>query len=144
MFALNIELTSQKSLKVLRMLSQSKIIGFAATANPAEAMKFYGEVLGLELMEDGPYALVYVANGSSIRVQKVESVAASSYTVLGWAVEDISSTVQYLSGRGVRFERYSWLRQDAAGIWCTPDGSLVAWFKDPDGNTLSLTQFSRS
>ena len=123
------------------MLSQSKLIGFVATANPDKAKKFYGELLGLALNEDGPHALVFTANETSIRVQKVDSVNVSGYTALGWAVEDIGLAVKGLSERGVHFERYPWLEQDEAGIWRTPDGSAVAWFKDPDGNTLSLTEF---
>ena len=123
------------------MLSQSKLIGFVATTSPDKAKNFYGEVLGLALKEDGPYALVFAASETSIRVQKVENVNVCGYTVLGWEVEDIALAVNGLVRRGVRFERYPWLEQDDAGIWRTSDGSAVAWFKDPDGNTLSLTEF---
>ena len=94
----------------------------------------------MSLVEDGPYALVFSANGITVRVQKVESLTPATYTVLGWEVHDIASVASALSKQGVKFERYSGLPQDAAGIWRTPDGSRVAWFRDPDGNTLSLTE----
>ena len=122
------------------MLATSKLTGFVATAKPDEASTFYGGVLGLELLEDSRFALVYRVSDSVIRVQKVESVVAAGYTALGWEVADIGVAVKHLAARGVRFERYPWLPQDDAGIWRTPDGAGVAWFKDPDGNTLSLTQ----
>ena len=76
-----------------------------------------------------------------LRIQKVERVARASYTVLGWAVGDIRSTVAALSKAGVAFRRYEGLDQDEIGVWHSPNGALVAWFEDPDGNTLSLTQF---
>jgi len=79
------------------------------------------------------------ANGTTLRVQKVKSVTIPRYTVLGWEVLDIVQTVQELSGKGVRFEYHAALSQDEHGIWKTPDGAMVAWFKDPDGNTLSFT-----
>ena len=123
------------------MLTRSKLIGFAATANPAQAKEFYGDRLGLPLAEDGPFALVFDANGTMLRVQKVESVSPAPYTTLGWEVEDIRAAITELTARRVRFERFEGLAQDDLGIWTTPDGSRVAWFRDPDGNTLSLTEF---
>ena len=124
------------------MLSTAKLVGFVATAKPAEAKHFYQIVLGLTLIEDGPYALVFDANGTTVRVQKVQKVSVAGYTALGWKVSDIRAAMQHLSEQGVVFERYEGLPQDPAGIWRTPDGSSVAWFRDPDGNTLSLTEHS--
>ena len=122
------------------MLSTSKLVGFLATARPADAKRFYEDILELSLLEDGPYALVFSANGTVLRVQKVQAVALAPYTALGWSVSDITATVQNLGNKGVKFQRYEGLPQDDKGIWRTPDGSSVAWFRDPDGNTLSITE----
>ena len=124
------------------MLSTASLVGFVATAKPLEAKRFYQDVLGLTLLEDSPYALVFDANGTTLRVQKVEKVSVAGYTALGWEVSNIRAVMQHLSQQGVVFERYEGLSQDQAGIWRTPDGSRVAWFRDPDGNTLSLTEHS--
>jgi catechol 2,3-dioxygenase-like lactoylglutathione lyase family enzyme len=123
------------------MLNRSKLIGFAATTNPERAREFYGETLGLPLVEESPFALVFDAAGTMLRIQKVESLSPARHTTLGWEVEDIGATIHQLTENGVRFERFPGLPQDDLGIWTTPDGSQVAWFKDPDGNTLSLTEF---
>jgi predicted enzyme related to lactoylglutathione lyase len=125
------------------MLNNSKLICFAATTKPAVAKAFYGDTLGLSLMEDGPFALVFDANGTMLRVQKVRDLSPVAHTALGWEVGDIRSTIQRLCKQGVRFERYDGLPQDELGLWTTPDGSKVAWFKDPDGNILSLTEFGK-
>jgi catechol 2,3-dioxygenase-like lactoylglutathione lyase family enzyme len=123
------------------MLNSSKVVAFVATSRPDEAKRFYEETLGLLLIMDDAFAIVFDANGVMLRVQKVQENAPPPYTVLGWDVADIHATVAGLSGRGVRFERYEWLGQDEAGVWAAPSGARIAWFKDPDGNTLSLTQF---
>ena len=120
---------------------KSKVIGFVATQNPASARKFYAETLGLRLISDDPYAIVFDANGTMLRVQKVQELLPAKHTVLGWEVADIRAKTGELTKRGVRFERYDGLMQDELGIWMAPSGAKVAWFKDPDGNTLSLTQF---
>ena len=125
------------------MLHTSKLVCFAATNNPAEAREFYANTLGLPLVEDGPFALVFNGNGTMLRVQKVRAHLPAQHTALGWSVDDIDATIRQLSAKGVRFERYDPLPQDALGIWTTPDGSRVAWFKDVDGNILSLTEFRR-
>jgi catechol 2,3-dioxygenase-like lactoylglutathione lyase family enzyme len=123
------------------VLNKSKLICFVATASSAKAKAFYGETLGLRLVEDSLFALVFDANGTMLRVQKVQELSPAGFTVLGWEVADIRRTVSKLAKKGVRCERYEGMSQDALGIWTTPDGSYVAWFKDPDGNTLSLTEF---
>jgi catechol 2,3-dioxygenase-like lactoylglutathione lyase family enzyme len=125
------------------MLTTSKPICFAATTKPQQAKKFYGDTLGLKLVEDTPFALVFDADGTMLRVQKVREVVPAGYTILGWQVDDIGAIVGKLVKEGARFERYDGLPQDDKGIWTTPDGSRVAWFKDPDGNTLSLTEFAK-
>lgn len=125
------------------MLPDSKLIAFVASAKPLEAKRFYGNVLGFTLVEESQFALVFETGGTTIRVQKVERVVAPGYTALGWQVGNIDNEVEHLSKRGVAFERFAHLPQDDAGIWLTPDGSKVAWFRDPDGNTLSLTEPQR-
>jgi predicted enzyme related to lactoylglutathione lyase len=122
-------------------MTTSKVISFVATANPAAARKFYEEALGLALKSDDPFALVFETNGVMLRVQKVQDLVPARHTVLGWEVQDIAAEIAALAKRGIRFERYEGLPQDEAGIWTTPSNARVAWFKDPDGNTLSLTQF---
>jgi hypothetical protein len=103
-------------------------------------------VLQLRLTSDEAFALVFDCNGVMLRVQKVDSVRPVPYTSLGWHTKDISRLVQQLTDRGVQFDRYEGLtnQQDELGIWTSPAGARVAWFKDPDGNVLSLTQFGSS
>jgi len=123
------------------MLSTQKPIAFVATAAPERAAQFYRDVLGLKLIEDSPFALVFDLAGIMLRIQKVESLTPSPFTVLGWQVDDIESIIKALAQRGVHFEHYPRLEQDPFGIWASPSGAKVAWFKDPDGNNLSLTEF---
>jgi catechol 2,3-dioxygenase-like lactoylglutathione lyase family enzyme len=118
-----------------------KPVLFVATAKVESARAFYERVLGLAFVADEPYALVFRIGRSMLRIQKVDRVPKVPYTVLGWAVRNIRSTVRRLSEAGVAFQRYDGLSQDDDGVWHSPGGALVAWFHDPDGNTLSLTQF---
>jgi catechol 2,3-dioxygenase-like lactoylglutathione lyase family enzyme len=123
------------------MLSNFPIVGFIPITNPERARKFYCEVLKLEFTEDEPYAVVVNANGVTIRLFKVEKFEPSEFTVLGWEVRDVAATVQDLIAAGIAIERYSFIEQDAHGIWSAPDGrARLAWFKDPDGNVLSVSQ----
>jgi catechol 2,3-dioxygenase-like lactoylglutathione lyase family enzyme len=123
------------------MLGSCQPIAFVATADGARAREFYEGVLGLGFVADEPVALVFDASGVMLRVTKVQSVTPAGYTVLGWRVDDIGATAKELATKGVTFERYQGFQQDELGIWNAPDGANVAWFKDPDGNLLSLTQF---
>jgi catechol 2,3-dioxygenase-like lactoylglutathione lyase family enzyme len=123
------------------MLGSEKLMAFIATADAARAKTFYVEVLGLRLVSDEEWAVVFDAHGTMLRMQKAPAVKPLPYTALGWQVPDIALAVATLRDRGVSFERYDHLPQDASGVWTTRDGSKVAWFKDPDGNLLSLTQF---
>lgn len=122
------------------MLRTAKIIGFVATTQPEEAKRFYEQCLGLRLIEDTPFALVFETGNTTVRIQKVETLSTPPYTTLGWEVTNIAETVEQLSNNGVEFERFTGLPQNDAGIWQTPDGAQIAWFKDTDGNTLSITQ----
>lgn len=124
------------------VLASSALIAFLATASPEQARRFYADVLGLRLHSEDQFALVFDANGIMLRVARVDELIPAERTTLGWQVDDIRSTVGQLAERGVAFERYSFVSQDELGIWTTPDGARVAWFKDPDGNLLSLTQLA--
>jgi catechol 2,3-dioxygenase-like lactoylglutathione lyase family enzyme len=123
------------------MLNTSKIISFVATKNPEIAREFYEKTLGLSLVSDDPFALVFNVNGAMLRVAKVQELTPAKHAVLGWDVQDIRATIKELTKRDVRFERYAGFPQDEQGIWTSPVGAKIAWFKDGDGNTLSLTQF---
>ncbi len=125
------------------ILGGSKIVAFAPTTDPAKARAFYEGVLGLRLVEDAkPFALVFDANGTMLRVTTVGRFQPAPFTVLGWHVEAIESTVEQLAAAGVEFLRYPGLNDgDPRGIWTSPSGARVAWFHDPDKNVLSLTQF---
>ncbi len=122
------------------MLGARNVTAFVATTNPERAKAFYEDTLGLPLVSDDPWALVFSAAGTTLRVQKVERHAPHPFTTLGWNVPDVARDVAALASRGVRFERYDGMQQDEAGVWTSPSGAKVAWFKDPDGNVLSLTE----
>jgi len=126
------------------MLAHCDLIAFIATAHPERAKMFYSEVLGLRLMEDTSFALVFDANGTMLRIQKVELLSPAGYTTLGWHVGDMQEAVELLRQRGIVCERYPGLPQDEQVIWTTPAGSKIAWFTDPDGNLLSLTEIRQN
>jgi len=113
---------------------------FLATADPTRARGFYEDVLGLTFAADEPWALVFDVAGTQLRIQKVDELPEVPYTVLGWRVEDIRQAMTELTERGVAFVQYEFLPQDEHGVWETPSGVKIAWFTDPDGNTLSLTE----
>lgn len=124
------------------MLGECPVIAMIATTQPERAKAFYSDVLGLKLIDDGWFALVYMAGGTRLHIQKVKEFTPLPFTAIGWTVADIAAAAAALAKKGVKFERYPGMEQDAAGIWTTPDrAAKVCWFKDPDGNTLSLTQF---
>jgi catechol 2,3-dioxygenase-like lactoylglutathione lyase family enzyme len=112
-----------------------------ATTDLHRARVFYEQTLGLPVAGHNEFACVLDANGVMLRITAVPEVSRASYTVLGWRVADIVAAVRSLTAKGVRFLRYDGMDQDEAGIWTTPGGDKVAWFTDPDGNILSLTQF---
>jgi len=124
------------------MLGEEKVMTFAATLDGARARSFYEGVLGLKVTSDDDFALALAVDGvgTMLRIQKVASFRPHPFTALGWQVKDIEGTVRELGRRGVAFERFEGLEQDEAGVWTSPSGTRVAWFKDPDGNVLSLSQ----
>ena len=118
----------------------SKFVGFAITTKPEEAKSFYSDKLGFTFLRDDGFALVFDAHGTMLRVSKMREFVPAQYTILGWEVEDIIRAVKSLNERGVNFERYPGMPQDENAICTFPGGDRVAWFKDPDGNVLSLSQ----
>ena len=124
------------------MLAGQPIIAFVTTTNAEIARPFYEETLGLKVTDVGPHAIVFDAGGVMLRMALTKKIEPAPYTVLGWAVTDIKATIAGLTARGVEFEDYDWFEQDEQQVWTSPDGSKIAWFKDPDGNLLSLTQFA--
>jgi catechol 2,3-dioxygenase-like lactoylglutathione lyase family enzyme len=125
------------------MLGTTNIVAFVPTTDYDRARAFFVDVLGLRFVSQDDFALVLDANGIMLRVTKVRDHKPWPFTILGWQVNDIERNVATLRERGVTFERYGFPGQDDAGIWTAPSGDKVAWFKDPDGNTLSLSQHIR-
>ena len=124
------------------MVGSSPVIAFVATTDPRRAKAFYAGTLGLRLTGEDPFALVFDAAGTMLRVATVTALKPAGYTVLGWNVRDIDRAVRDLAEKGVAFQRYDGMPQDELGIWTSPGGARIAWFLDPDGNTLSLTEFT--
>jgi len=123
------------------MLGSQKLMAFVAARDLARARDFYRDSLGLRLVGEDEFALVFDAGGTMLRVARVRELASAPYTVLGWEVKDIIATAKSLLKAKIRLERYPGIEQDELGIWKSPGGARVAWFQDPDGNTLSITQF---
>jgi len=125
-----------------RALASSSLVAFVGVCDPDRAKRFYRDTLGLRLVsEELPFALVFDVQGTMLRVTVVPEVKPAKFTVLGWKVPDIQAAVSSLDKEGVEFQRYAGLQQDGLGIWTSPNGARVAWFHDPDGNILSVTQF---
>jgi catechol 2,3-dioxygenase-like lactoylglutathione lyase family enzyme len=122
------------------MLTTGKMVGFVLTKDYDGARAFYEGKLGFTFVSLDQFALVMRAGENMIRIVKMADFAALRSTVLGWEVGDIEAVVGWLSGRGVALEKYPWVQDKERGIWTTPGGDKVAWFKDPDGNVLSLSQ----
>jgi len=123
------------------LLASADLIGFVPTSDLARARAFYVDTLGLRVIDEDPYALGLDANGIMLRVTAVPELRPAGYTVCGWRVDDIAAAIRDLGERGVGFARYDGMDQDELGVWTAPTGAKVAWFADPDGNVLSLTQF---
>ena len=121
------------------MLGSIDIVAFVPTKDAEKARAFYVGVLGLRFVKDDGFALVLDANGIKVRVAKAQFTPAP-FTILGWQVPDIEKVVTGLQVKGVQFERFGFFEQDKLGIWTAPSGDKVAWFKDPDGNVLSVSQ----
>jgi len=122
------------------MLGNAKLAAFVSARDRATAKKFYGDTLGLTLVHEDDYAAVFDCNGTTLRVSLVKDLVPQNFTVLGWNVANIETTAQAMIAKGITFERVRGLEQDALGIWSPVPGVKVAWFKDPDGNWLSIAQ----
>jgi catechol 2,3-dioxygenase-like lactoylglutathione lyase family enzyme len=124
------------------MLTGAKLIAFGATTDGARAVAFYASVLGLSVRYEDDFAVSLESGGIELRLQKIERFAPQPFTMLGWQVPSVAHVVGQLVRHGVRLERYPWLDQDPSGVWLAPSGARVAWFKDPDGNLLSVVEYS--
>ena len=123
------------------MLNQQRLVAFVGVSSGAAAKALYQDSLGLRLVEENPFVLTFDANGSMLVAHIVPKVVPAGYTVLGWTVGDIRKEIADLAAAGIQVERYPRMEQDEFGVWTSPGGGAqVAWFKDPDGNTLSLSQ----
>jgi len=122
------------------MLASMDMVGFLLTKDYDKARAFYEGKLGFEFVSLDQFALVMQAGKSMIRIVKVPTFTPLQSTVLGWKVGDIEAVVDWLTKRGVAFEKYPFVRDKDQGIWTAPEGSKVAWFKDPDGNVLSVSK----
>jgi catechol 2,3-dioxygenase-like lactoylglutathione lyase family enzyme len=114
--------------------------GLELKTEPAKAKQFYSDVLGFRLLTDDAFALAFDANGALLRVAKAQKFTPASHTIAGWEVTDIHAAVEALAEKGVQFERFPGMQFDADGICTFPGGDKVAWFKDPEGSILSLSQ----
>jgi len=122
------------------MHASARLVAFLPSVDLDRARPFFHDALGLRLSEDSPFACVFDAQGTELRVTRVDRAPEAPFTVLGWTVDDIAAAIAELTGRGVTFVRFDGMDQDDLATWTAPGGARVAWFKDPDGNTLSLTQ----
>lgn len=122
----------------------NRLVAFLITTKPDDAIAFYRDKMAFNLSSEDDFALVFDANGTMLRVVKMKKgqFHPAPYTVLGWDVADAAQSVAELAKRGIAFERYPGMPQDKDGIWASPSGAKVAWFKDPDGNVLSITEFA--
>lgn len=120
----------------------TRMVGFLITTDAPRAASFYRDVLGFRLMSEDDYALTFDANGTMLRVNKGRAFTPAQGTVLGWEVDDVHAAIRELAPRGVHFEQFglAFMPQDEQGVWAIPNGDQVAWFKDPDGNVLSISQ----
>lgn len=117
-----------------------QLVAFVPSSHLGQSHAFYSGVLGLKRIEASSMANVYDAEGTPLRVTLVPNHEPSRFTVLGWYVPDVRVAMTELAGRGVRFKSYDGFEQDEDGVWTAPNGRQVAWFEDPDGNVISLSQ----
>jgi catechol 2,3-dioxygenase-like lactoylglutathione lyase family enzyme len=121
-------------------LAGASLVAFVGASDLTAARRFYGDVLGLPLIEETGFACVFAAGGTTLRVTRVAAVAPAPYTVLGFDVDDLDAALDALAAAGVETLRYDGMEQDPRGAWRSPSGARVAWFRDPDANVLSVTQ----
>jgi catechol 2,3-dioxygenase-like lactoylglutathione lyase family enzyme len=122
------------------ILATSKLIGFAITTNPLRSIEFYRDILGFHFICQDQFAVVFDCNGNMLRLAILPEFQPPKYTVAGWQVDEIEAVVEQLANAGVKMMVYGFPGQAESGIWTAPDGNKVAWFQDPDGNLLSVSQ----
>jgi catechol 2,3-dioxygenase-like lactoylglutathione lyase family enzyme len=122
------------------MLTHRSLIAFIPTKDTARARHFYEDLLGLRFVSDDSFAIVMDANGTMVRIVHVEDFTPFPFTLLGWQVDDIHTTIAEMTCKGIQFLRYPYFEQTEDGAWTAPGGAKVAWFHDPDHNTLSISQ----
>lgn len=122
------------------MLTTARMVGFVPTSDYEKARSFYEGKLGFQFLSLDQYALVMKVGGHMVRISKIPDFTPRQGTILGWEVENIESAASWLRDRGVTLEKYPFVQDRELGIWTTPTGEKVAWFKDPDGNILSVSQ----
>lgn len=122
------------------MLGDAKVVGFIPTTNIDASRSFYEGTLGLTFVSANPYKVEFKNNGNIVMLVKLQEHTPTTFTILGWEVSDIVSKVKEFNDKGIKFEIYEGFGQDESGIWTAPSGNKVAWFKDPDGNVLSISQ----
>lgn len=124
----------------MEILGAAKPVAIICTRDRARAAVFYRDTLGLKLKSEDDYAVVFDVDGIDLRVSAVPDFTPHEHTVLGFRVPDVSTVVKALREQGVTFNTYKGFNQDDLGIWSLPNSALrVAWFNDPDGNVLSVT-----
>jgi catechol 2,3-dioxygenase-like lactoylglutathione lyase family enzyme len=123
-------------------LAAAQLVAFAGATDLKRARAFYEGVLGLPLESEDGFACVFRSGNTRLRVTRVAEVVPAPYTVMGWTVPDVVTAIAELSERGVQFLRFDGMNQDELGVWSAPSGARVAWFNDPDGNTLSVHQLT--
>jgi catechol 2,3-dioxygenase-like lactoylglutathione lyase family enzyme len=123
------------------MLASSKMVGIVPTLDSKRAREFYEGKLGFQFISEDPFALVVRTGDTKLRISKVpKEFTPVAFTILGWEVQNIEAVVAWLKSRGVTCEKYAFVQDQELGIWTAPGGDKVAWFKDPDGNVLSVAQ----
>ena len=126
------------------MLTRSPLIAFIPTKDVTRARHFYEGLLGLRFVSDDSFAIVMDANGTMVRIVRVEDFTPFPFTLLGWKVDDIHQTIREMTRKGVQFLRYPYFEQSPDGVWTAPGGAQVAWFNDPDHNTLSISEHPKT
>jgi catechol 2,3-dioxygenase-like lactoylglutathione lyase family enzyme len=122
------------------MLASAKIVGFIPTKDYEKARAFYEGKLDFDFVSLDQFALVMRVGTHMVRISKMANFTPLQGTILGWEVDDIQCVARWLDQRGVILEKYPFVQDRELGIWTTPSGDKVAWFKDPDGNILSIGQ----
>lgn len=130
--------------RTTEMLTTGKMIGFLLTRDSQRAREFYEGTLGFQFVSDDPFALVMRAGDNTVRIAKsAEDFTPAGYTILGWEVQNIETVARWLIERGAILEKYPFIQNQELGVWTAPGGDKVAWFKDPDGNVLSISQHNK-